>query len=156
MAVVKVMACKDCNDVGIMARVHIGSSQLPLINNSNNSKENKFNNEKNNEDGATASIVEYGGATGEASSSSSEREADSNMRIIYVPQTVYLKGAYRHAYEASSASAGPADSGVVSKWRMKDRVSSICLFYLLFWKVFWKMKNEERIELFYLLFGRNI
>ena len=62
---------------------------------------------------------------------SSEREVDGNMRIIYVPQTVYFSGANRHAYEPSSASAGPAESGVVSKWRMKDRVSCILYFYVL-------------------------
>ena len=61
---------------------------------------------------------------------SSEREVDGNMRIIYVPQTVFLSGANRHAYEPS-ASAGPAESGVVSKWRMKDRVSAVLYFYVV-------------------------
>ena len=49
------------------------------------------------------------------------RETGGNTSIAYLPQTVYLSDLRRDACEASTV-AGPAETGLVSKWRMRDRV----------------------------------
>lgn len=43
--------------------------------------------------------------------------------VVYLPQTVVLCD-FRHDGFEESVPLGPAESGLVSKWRPKDRVSS--------------------------------
>lgn len=50
--------------------------------------------------------------------------ASTTTSMAYLPQTVVL-GELRHDSFEASMPAGPSDSGLVSKWRHKDRVSPI-------------------------------
>lgn len=50
--------------------------------------------------------------------------------MAYLPQTVVLCELRHDAFEASTPT-GPSDSGLVSKWRPKDRVSTLFLNYSL-------------------------
>jgi hypothetical protein len=65
-----------------------------------------------------------------------------NANSSVLPQTVYFLDAHLSAYEASS-SAGPAENGLLSKIRMKDRVRvfpiSNCFFSIFFPNVFYKV-----------------
>lgn len=58
------------------------------------------------------------------------RETGASTSIAYLPQTVYLSDLRRDACEASIP-AGPAESGLVSKWRMKDRMKTGCVALVL-------------------------
>lgn len=52
--------------------------------------------------------------------------------VAYLPPNLYLCD-LRHDAGETSTSLGPAESGLVSKWRMKDRVS---LKFLTFWSCY--------------------
>lgn len=56
-----------------------------------------------------------------ASSSYGNATASTTTSMAYLPQTVVLCEFRHEAFEASLP-AGPSDSGLVSKWRPKDRV----------------------------------
>ncbi|KAI5066969.1 hypothetical protein GOP47_0017497 [Adiantum capillus-veneris] len=58
------------------------------------------------------------------------KEAVVSIRTTYLSPTVYFSDVRRDAYEAS-ATAGPAESGLVSKWRMKDRMKTSCVALVL-------------------------
>eukprot|EP00249_Psilotum_nudum_P023321 c28829_g1_i1 orf=818-4927(+) len=60
----------------------------------------------------------------------SGREGGGGGSIPYLPQNVYLCDLRHDACEAS-ASSGPAESGLVSKWRMKDRMKTGCVALVL-------------------------
>lgn len=53
--------------------------------------------------------------------------ANAATTMAYLPQTVVLCDLRHDAFEAV-VPAGPSDSGLVSKWRPKDRVSFSLLF----------------------------
>lgn len=58
--------------------------------------------------------------------------------LAYLPQTVVLCELRHEAFEASTPT-GPSDSGLVSKWRPKDRVSAhfktIIVKIVFFWLI---------------------
>lgn len=58
------------------------------------------------------------------------RETGGNTSIAYLPQTVYLSDLRRDACEASTV-AGPVETGLVSKWRMRDRMKTGCVALVL-------------------------
>lgn len=58
----------------------------------------------------------------ETASSSYGNAAVTATSMAYLPQTVVLCELRHDAFEASIPT-GPSDSGLVSKWRPKDRVS---------------------------------
>lgn len=60
--------------------------------------------------------------------------------IAYLPQTVVLSD-FRHDGFEESVPLGPAESGLVSKWRPKDRVSSS--FKLLFLRLLLVLLNLD-------------
>lgn len=49
--------------------------------------------------------------------------SNTSSSIVYLPQNVYFRDLRHDAFEAS-ASSGPSESGLVSKWRMKDRMKT--------------------------------
>ncbi|KAH7387516.1 hypothetical protein KP509_16G026500 [Ceratopteris richardii] len=57
-------------------------------------------------------------------------ETIAKIRATYLSSPAYLSVPWRDAYEASS-SAGPAESGLVSEWRMKDRMKTSCVALVL-------------------------
>lgn len=58
-----------------------------------------------------------------ASSSYGNATATTATSMAYLPQTIVLCELRHDAFEAC-VPVGPSDSGLVSKWRPKDRVSS--------------------------------
>lgn len=62
----------------------------------------------------------YGNATVTSIATTTGNDATSSM--AYLPQAIVLCELRHDAFEASTPT-GPSDSGVVSKWRPKDRVS---------------------------------
>lgn len=60
-----------------------------------------------------------------ASSSYGNGVTATATSMAYFPQTIVLCDLRHEAFEVRVPS-GPADSGLVSKWRPKDRVSSFC------------------------------
>lgn len=65
-----------------------------------------------------------------ASSSYGNATATTATSMAYLPQTIVLCELRHDAFEAC-VPLGPSDSGLVSKWRPKDRVSS-SFQYMLF------------------------
>lgn len=65
-----------------------------------------------------------------ASSSYGNATATTATSMAYLPQTIVLCELRHDAFEAC-VPLGPSDSGLVSKWRPKDRVSSSMLFIFL-------------------------
>ncbi|GMP51430.1 hypothetical protein CsSME_00017657 [Camellia sinensis var. sinensis] len=74
--------------------------------------------------------------------------------MAYLPQTIVLCDLRHEAFE-DCVPAGPSDSGLVSKWRPKDRVSSfsppICSFlenceFLDFWQCCFSLCSSLNIE----------
>eukprot|EP01018_Ginkgo_biloba_P000291 Gb_09312 [translate_table: standard] len=63
------------------------------------------------------------GASSRRESGGSSVSASISTSIVYLPQTVYFCDLRHDAFEASAPS-GPAESGLVSKWRMKDRMKT--------------------------------
>ncbi|KAJ7559940.1 hypothetical protein O6H91_04G107500 [Diphasiastrum complanatum] len=57
-------------------------------------------------------------------------EVGSSRGIAFLPHTMYLCDLRHDAWEASTSS-GPAENGVVSKWRMKDRMKTGCVALVL-------------------------
>ena len=105
MALGDFMAARQQCEERIVSRLHLGGSQA-------------------------ASLVLEEGIRGiqddqnmEASIYHNTGRHDPNPNDSFLPSTVYFGDAHRGAYEASS-SAGPAENGLVSKIRMKDRVSA--------------------------------
>ena len=105
MALGDFMAARQQCDERIVSRLHVGGSQ------------------------AASLILEEGirgiqdGQNMESSIYYNTGRHDRNANSSFLPSTVYFGDAHRGAYEAS-ASAGPAENGLVSKIRMKDRVSA--------------------------------
>lgn len=65
-----------------------------------------------------------------ASSSYENATATTTTSMAYLPQTIVLCELRHDAFEARTPT-GPSVSGLVSKWRPKDRVSSSFSFCLL-------------------------
>lgn len=61
-----------------------------------------------------------------ASSSYNENATGTTTSMAYLPQTVVLCELRHDSFEARMPT-GPSDSGLVSKWRPKDRVSFLIL-----------------------------
>lgn len=61
-----------------------------------------------------------------ASSSHGNATASSTTSLAYLTQNKVL-GEPRHEAFKGCAPTGPSDNGLVSKWRPKDRVSSVSL-----------------------------
>lgn len=74
-----------------------------------------------NEDGDLSS--QRRGDSDAASSSYGNATSSTTTSMAYLPQTVVLCEFRHEAFEASLP-AGPSDSGLVSKWRPKERVNS--------------------------------
>eukprot|EP01018_Ginkgo_biloba_P027833 Gb_27558 [translate_table: standard] len=60
----------------------------------------------------------------------SRRESGGSTSMVYFPQSIYLSD-LRHDASEAVASCGPADSGLVSKWRMKDRMKTVSVALVL-------------------------
>jgi len=73
-----------------------------------------------------ADFTNRGDSEAAIASSSGNYTGNGPTSMAYLPQTVVLCELRHEAFEAA-VPAGPADSGLVSKWRPKDRVSSIAL-----------------------------
>lgn len=58
------------------------------------------------------------------------KEAVVSIRTTYLSPAVYLSNVRRDAYEASTT-AGPAESGFFSNWRLKDRMKTSCVALVL-------------------------
>ena len=94
-----------------------GHDVLDSARRDNNSSGSSSNNNNNRDrDSDTASTSNYGG--GNATESTT---ATTTASTAYLPQTVVLCELRHEAFEAS-VPTGPSDSGLVSKWRPKDRV----------------------------------
>jgi regulator-associated protein of mTOR len=78
--------------------------------------DNNNSNNNRDRDSDTASTSNYGGGNATASTT-----ATTTTSTAYLPQTVVLCELRHEAFEAS-VPTGPSDSGLVSKWRPKDRV----------------------------------
>lgn len=65
-----------------------------------------------------------------ASSSYGNAAVTTATTMVYLPQTIVLCELRHDAFEACLP-AGPSDSGLVSKWRPKDRVSRFFFFFLV-------------------------
>lgn len=63
-------------------------------------------------------------------SSAASASSNTSSSIVYLPQNVYLRDLRHDAFEAS-ASSGPSESGLVSKWRMKDRMKTASVALVL-------------------------
>lgn len=66
-----------------------------------------------------------------ASSSYGNASTSATTSMAYLPQTMVLCELRHEAFEACRPT-GPSDSGLVSKWRPKDRVSAyfeVCLVF---------------------------
>ena len=105
MALGDFMAARQQCEERIVSRLHLGGSQ------------------------AASLVLEEGirgiqdGQNMEASIYHNTGRHDRNSNSTFLPSTVYFGDVHRGAYEDSS-SAGPAENGLVSKIRMKDRVSA--------------------------------
>lgn len=113
MALGDFVAFKQGCEEDIMARAHI-ESEVPQC-----ATVNYF----------IESVRENKGEDAEAAQDTG-REAVVSSRSTYFSPTVYFSDVRRDAYEVS-ASAGPAESGLVSKWRMKDRMKTGCVALVL-------------------------
>jgi regulator-associated protein of mTOR len=78
--------------------------------------DNNNSNNNRDRDSDTASTSNYGGGNATANTT-----ATTTTSTAYLPQTVVLCELRHEAFEAS-VPTGPSDSGLVSKWRPKDRV----------------------------------
>ncbi|XP_044473402.1 regulatory-associated protein of TOR 1-like [Mangifera indica] len=78
-------------------------------------------------DSDTASCS-YGNATVTSIATTTGNDATSSM--AYLPQAIVLCELRHDAFEASTPT-GPSDSGVVSKWRPKDRMKTGCVALVL-------------------------
>ncbi|KAJ6395259.1 hypothetical protein OIU77_020509 [Salix suchowensis] len=93
-----------------------GDDVLDSARRDNNSSSSSSNNNNRDRDSDTASFSNYGG--GNATTGSTVATTTS---MAYLPQNVVLCELRHEAFEAS-VPTGPSDSGIVSKWRPKDRV----------------------------------
>ena len=75
---------------------------------------------------------------------SNAEEASSATSKAYLPQTIVLCDLRHEAFEGCVPS-GPSDSGLVSKWRPKDRVSSFshCVNKFCYGLLLWFVENVE-------------
>ncbi|KAL9398912.1 hypothetical protein Peur_007873 [Populus x canadensis] len=80
--------------------------------------DNNNSNNNRDRDSDTASTSNYGGGNATASTT-----ATTTTSTAYLPQTVVLCELRHEAFEAS-VPTGPSDSGLVSKWRPKDRMKT--------------------------------
>ncbi|KAG5243161.1 transducin family protein [Salix suchowensis] len=87
--------------------------------------DNNTSNNYRDRDSDTASTSNYGG--GNATESTTATTTNSTA---YLPQTVVLCELRHEAFEAS-VPTGPSDSGLVSKWRPKDRMKTGCVALVL-------------------------
>ena len=81
-----------------------------------------------------------------ATTSSYGGNAAAATSLAYLPQTVVLCELRHEAFEAA-VPAGPSDSGLVSKWRPKDRVS-FAFFHTTFFGVQCKVVETGFLFLF--------
>lgn len=91
----------------------------------------------------------------ETASSSYGAAAMATTSMAYLPQTVVLCELRHEAFEGSLPS-GPSDSGLVSKWRPRDRVTSCFLppnlmMNILFFQLFVFFLSMVNIFMFCLL-----
>lgn len=70
--------------------------------------------------------------------------------VSHLPTSLYLCDLRHDADEASNLAALPAESGVVSRWRMKDRVSS-CIPFCITWKHLLPLARVNEIGMYLLL-----
>ncbi|KAK8556495.1 hypothetical protein V6N13_064525 [Hibiscus sabdariffa] len=86
------------------------------------------------EDAASADLASQRRDFDTASTSSYANAAASSVTVpttmAYLPQTVVLCELRHAAFEASTPT-GPSDSGLVSKWRLKDRMKTGCVALVL-------------------------
>ncbi|XP_014497712.1 regulatory-associated protein of TOR 1 [Vigna radiata var. radiata] len=92
------------------------SSSVAVVTASNNTEDADFANRGDSEAAIASSSGNY---TGNGATS-----------MAYLPQTVVLCELRHEAFEAA-VPAGPADSGLVSKWRPKDRMKTGCVALVL-------------------------
>ncbi|KAG5248313.1 regulatory-associated protein of TOR [Salix suchowensis] len=95
-----------------------GDDVLDSARRDNNSSSSSSNNNNRDRDSDTASFSNYGG--GNATTGSTVATTTS---MAYLPQNVVLCELRHEAFEAS-VPTGPSDSGIVSKWRPKDRMKT--------------------------------
>ncbi|XP_057866862.1 regulatory-associated protein of TOR 1 isoform X1 [Cryptomeria japonica] len=69
-------------------------------------------------------------ASAAAAVPASTASANTSTSIVYLPPTVYFNDLRHDAFEACTPS-GPSESGLVSKWRMKDRMKTGCVALVL-------------------------
>ncbi|KAH9309833.1 hypothetical protein KI387_037744 [Taxus chinensis] len=90
------------------------------------------------QDGISSRRLAQGDAVAVSSASASTAAAvaaatastHTSTSILYLPQTVYFNDLRHDAFEAGTPS-GPLESGLVSKWRMKDRMKTGCVALVL-------------------------
>lgn len=113
-------------------------SQLPLAV-SNHVIEGNGSSSDYHEDDAAADVAfqrrDFDTATTSSYTNAAASSAAAPTSMAYLPQTIVLCELRHAAFEASTPT-GPSDSGLVSKWRPKDRVSpflsnSFCSFQIL-------------------------
>ncbi|XP_076922188.1 regulatory-associated protein of TOR 1-like [Bidens hawaiensis] len=124
--------------------INLNSTVVVVDTNSTNNNNDNDNDNDNirDRDSSTESVVQRMGDYGGGGSSNMDREDSETVvsnnsntvvpatSMAYLPQNVVLTELRHEAFEACTPS-GPAESGLVSKWRPKDRMKTGCVALVL-------------------------